>query len=97
MPDAVPHLGVLDGYYDPFRVIQDMTVLPCSGREANITGFRLDRLPVGVGFEVTCIILRAVLFVADLVAIGIVHFSFHVTPHITGSPTEVKPSKSYSA
>ena len=28
MPDTVPHLGVLDRYYDPFRVSQDMPILP---------------------------------------------------------------------
>ena len=97
MPDAVPHLGVLDRYYDPFRVIQDMPVLPIAGREANVTGLGFDGLPVGIGFEVTCVILCAVLLVADLVSIRIVYFSFHVTPRIIGSPTEAKPSKSYSA
>ena len=46
MPDAVPHLRVLDRYYDPFRVVQDMPVLPRSGREANVTGLGFDGLPV---------------------------------------------------
>ena len=97
MPDAVPHLGVLDRYYDPFRVIQDMPVLPRSGREANVTGLGFDGLPVGIGFEVTCVILCAVLLVADLITVGIVRHSLHVTPHITDLPNAVTPSKSYSA
>ena len=97
MPDTVPHLGVLDRYYDPFRVIQDMPVLPIAGREANVTGLGFDGLPVGVGLEVTCVDLCAVFLVADLVAVGIVRFSLHVTPRIDGLPIEAKPSKSYSA
>ena len=97
MPDAVAHLGVLDRYYDPFRVIQDMPVLPIAGREANVTGLGFDGLPVGVGLEMTCIVLRAILLVTDLVAIRIVHFNLHVTPRIDGLPTEAKPSKSYFA
>ena len=97
MPDAVPHLGVLDGNDYPLGVLQDMPVLPRSGREADVPGLRLDGLAVGVGLEVTCVVLRAFLLVADLVAVGIVRHSLHVTPHITGSPTEAKPSKSYSA
>ena len=97
MPDAVAHLGVLDRYYDPFRVLQDMSILPRSGRESDITGLGFNRLTVGVGLEVTCVDLYAVFLVADLVAIRVVHYSFHVTPHITGLPTEAKPSKSYSA
>ena len=97
MPDAVPHLGMLDGDDYPLGVLQDMPILPRSGREANVTGLGFDGLPVGIGFEVTCVILCAVLLVADLVAVRIVRFSLHVTPHIDGSPTEAKPSKSYSA
>ena len=97
MPDTVPHLGVLDRYYDPFRVIQDMPVLPIAGREANVTRHGFDGLPVGVGLEVTCVDLCAVLLVADLITVGIVHFSLHVTPHITDLPTEATPSKSYFA
>ena len=56
MPDTVPHLGVLDGYYDPFGAFQDMSVISCSGRKSYVTGFRLDRLPVGVGFEMARIV-----------------------------------------
>ena len=97
MPDTVPHLGVFDRYYDPLGAIQDMSIISCSGRKANVTGLGLDGLPVGIGFEVTCVILCAVFLVANLVAIRIVHFSFHVTPRIVGLPTEAKPSKSYSA
>ena len=97
MPDTVPHLGVLDRYYDPFRVIQDVPVLPIAGREANVTGLGFDGLPVGIGFEVTCVILCAVLLVADLITVGIVRFIFHVTPHITDLPNAATLSKSYSA
>ena len=56
MPDTVPHLGVFDRYYDPFGAIQDMSIISCSGRKANVSGFRLDRLPVGVGFEMARIV-----------------------------------------
>ena len=97
MPDTVPHLGVLDRYYDPFRVIQDMPVLPSAGREADVPSFGFDCLAVGVGLEVTCIVFRAILLVTDLVAIRIVHFNLHVTPRIGGSPDAATPSKSYSA
>ena len=97
MPDAVPHLGVLDRYYDPFRVLQDMPVLPCSGRETDVTRLGFDGLAVGVGLEVARVVGGALFLVADRVAIGIVRFCFHVTPRIIGSPTEAKPSKSYSA
>ena len=97
MPDTVPHLRVLDGNDDPFRVFQDMSILPCSGRITDVTRLGFDGLPVGVGLEVACVVLRAFLLVADLVAVGIVRFSLHVTPHITGSPNAATPSKSYSA
>ena len=97
MPDAVAHLGVLDRYYDPFRVLQDMSILPRSGRESDITGLGLDGLTVGVGFEMASVLLGTFFLVADRVAIGIVRFSFHVTPRITGSPNEATPSKSYFA
>ena len=97
MPDAVPHLGMLDGDDYPLGVLQDMSILPSAGREADVPSFGFDGLPVGIGFEVTCVILCAVLLVADLVAVGIVCFSFHVTPHITDLPTEATPRKSYSA
>ena len=97
MPDAVPHLGVLDGDDYPLGVLQDMSILPSAGREADVTGLGFDGLPVGIGFEVTCVILRAVLLVADLVAIRIVHFTFHVIPRIGGSPNAATLSKSYSA
>ena len=97
MPDTVPHLGVLDGDYDPFGVFEYMSVLSGSGRESYISCFRLDGLAVSVGFEVTCVDLCAVFLVANLVAVGIVRFSFHVTPHITDLPTEATPSKSCSA
>ena len=97
MPDAVPHLGMLDGDDYPLGVLQDMSILPRSGRESDITGLGFDGLPVGVGLEVTCVDLCAVFLVADLVAVGIVRFSLHVTPHITDLPTEATPSKSYFA
>ncbi len=97
MPDAVAYLGVLDRYYDPFRIVQDMSVLPCSGREADVTGFRLDRLAVGVGLEVARVVGGSFFLVADLVAIRIVRFSFHVILHIDGSPDAAMLSKSYSA
>lgn len=97
MPDTVPHLGVLDWYYDPFGAFQDMPVLPCSGREADVTGLRLDGLTVGVGFEVARVVGGAFLLVTDLVTIGIVRFILHVTPRISGLPIAAKPSKSYSA
>jgi hypothetical protein len=97
MPDAVPHLGVLDGYYDPFRIVQDMPIRPRSGREANVTGLGFDSLSVGIGLEVTRVVLRAILLVTDFITVGIVRFSFHVTPRIIGSPNAATPSKSYSA
>ena len=56
MPDAIAHLGVFDRYYDPFGAFQDMSIISCSGRESYVTGFRLDRLAVGVGFEMARIV-----------------------------------------
>ena len=97
MPDAVPHLGVLDGDDYPLGVLQGMSILPSAGREADVPGLGLDGLTVGVGFEMASVLLGTFFLVADRVAIRIVRFSFHVTPRITGSPTEAKPSKSYSA
>lgn len=97
MPDTVPHLGMLDGDDYPLGVVQDMSILPCAGRIADIPSLGLNGLPVGVGLEVACVVLRAILLVADLVAVGIVRFSFHVTPRIGGSLTEATPSKSYFA
>ena len=97
MPDAVPHLGMLDGDDYPLGVLQDMPVLPIAGREADVPSFGFDGLPVGVGLEVTCVDLCAVFLVADLVAVGIVHFSLHVTPHIDDLPNAATLSKSYSA
>ena len=97
MPDTVPHLGVLDGNDYPLWVLQDMLVLPRSGRKADVTGLRFDGLAVGVGLEVARVVGGALFLVADLVAVRIVRFSFHVTPHIDGLPTEAKPSKSYFA
>ena len=97
MPDTVPHLGVLDGYYDPLRITENVSVLPRSGRESDITGLGFNRLTVGVGLEMTCIVLRAILLVTNFITVGIVRFSFHVTPRIGGLPTEATPSKSYSA
>ena len=97
MPDAVPHLGMLDGDDYPLGVLQDMSILPSAGREADVPSFGFDSLSVGIGLEVACVVLRAILLVADLVAVGIVHFSLHVTPRIDGSPNAATPSKSYSA
>ena len=97
MPDAIAHLGVVDGDDHPFRVFQDMSILPCSGRITDVTRLGLDGLPVGVGLEVTCVVLRAILLVTDFITIGIVRFSFHVTPHIDDLPNAATPSKSYSA
>ena len=97
MPDTVPHLGMLDGDDYPLGVLQDMSILPSAGREADIPSFGFDCLAVGVGFEMASVLLGTFFLVADLVAVGIVRFSFHVTPHITDLPTEAKPSKSYSA
>ena len=97
MPDAVPHLGVLDGDDYPLGVLQDMSILPSAGREADVPGFGFDCLTVSIGYKMACIAFHAFLLVADLVAVGIVRFSFHVTPRIGGSLTEATPSKSYSA
>ena len=97
MPDTVPHLGVLDRYYDPFRVVQDMSILPSAGREADVPSFGFDSLSVGIGLEVTCVVLRAIFLVTDFITVGIVRFSFHVKPRIDGLPIEAKLSKSYSA
>ena len=97
MPDAVPHLGVLDGDDDPLGVVQDMSVLPSAGREADVPSFGFDCLTVSIGYKMACIAFHAFLLVADLVAVGIVRFSLHVTPRIDGLPIEAKLSKSYSA
>lgn len=97
MPDAVPHLGMLDGDDYPLGVLQDMSILPSAGREADVPSFGFDCLAVGVGFEMASVLLGTFFLVADRVAIGIVRFCFHVTPRITGLPTEATPSKSYSA
>ena len=97
MPNTVPHLGVLDGDDDPLGIVQDMPVLPCSGWETDVTRLGFNRLTVGVGLEMTCIVLRAILFVTDLVTVRIVHFTFHVTPHIDDLPNAATPSKSYYA
>ena len=97
MPDAIAHLGVLDRYYDPLGVLQDMSITPCSGRESYVTGLGFDCLAVRVGLEMADVIGATDFFIADLVAVGIVHFSLHVTPRITGSPNAAKPSKSYFA
>ena len=97
MPDTVPHLGVLDRYYDPFRVLQDMPIRPRSGREADVSCLGFDSLSVGIGLEVTCVVLRAILLVTDFITVGIVHFSLHVTPRINDLPNAAMPSKSYSA
>ena len=97
MPDAVPHLGMLDGDDYPLGVLQDMSILPSAGREADVTGLGLNGLTVGVGLEVTCVVLRAFLLVADLVTVGIARFSLHVTPHIDDLPNAATLSKSYSA
>ena len=97
MPDAIPHLGVLDRYYDPFRVVQDMSILPSAGREADVPSFGFDCLTVSIGYKMACIAFRAILLVADLIAIRIVYFNLHVTPRIDGLPNAATPSKSYSA
>ena len=97
MPDAIAHLGVLDGDNHPFWAFQDMSIISCSGRKSYVTGFRLDRLPVGVGLEVARVVGVAFFLVADLVTVRIVHFTFHVTPHIDDLPNAATLSKSYSA
>ena len=97
MPDAVPHLGVLDGNNDPFRFIENVSVFPRSRRKADVTGLGFNRLTVSIGYKMACIAFCAILFVADLVAIRIVHVNLHVTPRIDGSPTEATPNKSCSA
>ena len=97
MPDTVPHLGVLDRYYDPFRLIENVSVLPCSGRKADVSGFSGNGLTVGIGHKVPYISCRTFFLIADLITVGIVRFILHVTPRISGLPTEAKPSKSYSA
>ena len=56
MPDTVPHLGMLDGDDYPLGVVQDMSILPRSGRESDITGLGFNRLAVGVGFEMARIV-----------------------------------------
>ena len=85
------------GMITHFGVLQDMPVLPRSGREADVPGLGLDRLAVSVGFEVARVVGGAFLLVTDLVAVRIIHFSFHVTPHIDGLPNAATPSKSYFA
>ena len=70
MLDAIPHLGVLDGYYDPFGVFEYMSVLSGSGRESYISCSRLDRLTVGVGHKMPYVFLHAVFAVADLISIA---------------------------
>ena len=97
MPDAVPHLGVLDGDDYPLGVLQDMPIPPSAGREADVPSFGFDCLTVSIGYKMACIAFRAVLLVADLIAIRIVYFNLHVTPHIDGLPNAATPSKSYSA
>ena len=97
MPDAVPHFGMLDGDDYPLGVLQDVSILPSAGREADVPSFGFDSLSVGIGLEVTCVVLRAILLVTDFITIGIVRFSFHVTPHIDDLPNAATPSKSYSA
>ena len=97
MPDTVPHLGVLDRYYDPFRFIENVSVFPRSGRKADEPGFSGNGLTVGIGHKVSCVFCRTFFLIADLITVGIVCFSFHVTPHITDLPTEATLSKSYSA
>ena len=97
MPDAVAYLGVLDGDDYPLGVLQDMSILPSTGRKADVPSFGFDCLTVSIGYKMACIDFRAVLLVADLVAVGIVHFSLHVTPHIDDLPNAATPSKSYSA
>ena len=97
MPDAVPHLGMLDGDDYPLGVLQDMSILPSTGREADVPSFGFDCLTVSIGYKMACIAFRAILLVADLIAIRIVYFNLHVTPRIDGLPIEAKLSKSYSA
>ena len=97
MPDTVPHLGVLDGNNHPFGAFQDMSILPSAGREADVPSFGFDCLTVSIGYKMACIAFRAILLVADLIAIRIVYFNFHVTPRISGLPIAATPSKSYSA
>ena len=97
MPDTVPHLGVLDRYYDPFRFIENVSVFPRSGRKTDEPGFSGNGLTVGIGHKVSCVFCRTFFLIADLVAVGIVRCIFHVTPRISGLPTEAKPSKSYFA
>ena len=97
MPDAVAHLGVLDGDDHPLGVLQDMSILPSAGREADVPSFGFDCLTVSIGYKMACIAFHAILLVTDLVAVRIIHFSFHVTPHIDGLPNAATPSKSYSA
>ena len=97
MPDAVPHLGVLDGNNDPFRFIENMSVFPCAGRKADVIGACRNCLAVGIGHKVPYVFRRTFFLIADLITVGIVRFSFHVTPRIDGLPIEAKLSKSYSA
>ena len=97
MPDTVPHLGVLDGNNDPFRFIENMSVFPRSRWKADEPGFSGNGLAVGIGHKVSYVFRRTFFLIADLITIGIVHFSLHVTPHIDGWLTEAKPSKSCSA
>ena len=70
MLDAIPHLGVLDGYYDPFGVFEYMSVLSGSGRESHISCSRLDRLAIRIGHKMPYVFLHAFLAVADLISIA---------------------------
>ena len=97
MPDTVSHLGVLDGNNDPFRFIENMSVFPCAGRKADVTGACRNCLAVGIGHKVPYVFRRTFFLIADLVTVGIVRFIFHVTPHISGLPNVATPSKSYFA
>ena len=97
MPDTVPHLGVLDRYYDPFRLIENVSVLPCSGRKADVSGFSGNGLTVGIGHKVPYVFRRTFFLIADLITVGIVRFILHVTPRISGLPNAATLSKSYSA
>ena len=97
MPDAVPHLGVLYGNDDPFRLIENVSVFPRSRREANVSGFSGNSLTVGIGHKVSYISCRTFFLIADLITVGIVHFSLHVTPRINDLPNAATLSKSYSA
>ena len=70
MPDAITHLGVLDGDYDPFGVLEYMSVLSGSGRESYISCFRLDRLTIRIGQKMPYVFFCAILAIADLISIA---------------------------